>query len=126
MFGISDGIPSVKEDEGFKAFHDKRSYLYQGGQAGIVYWFFFIKNERKTVGKHIPRYSANDEKLFAEKYAADALDQNLTFNDLYQRRQTAVLVPLEEYVLKNPFYKRLIVIGDSYHKVYCLFLSRRS
>ena len=117
MFGISQGIESIRADEGFKAYHDKRSYLYQGGPEGKVYWFFFIKNKRKTIGKGIPRYNKDDETFLANKYAGDVLARGLTFEDLYRQRQIAVLVPLEEYVLKNPFYKRLILVGDSYHKV---------
>jgi hypothetical protein len=95
MFGISQGVECIKSDEGYKAYHDKRSYLYQGGPNDKVYWFFFIKNECKTIGADIPRYTQDDERLVAEKYASDSLAHGLTFGHLYQRRQTAVLVPLE-------------------------------
>lgn len=117
MFGISQDIESIKEDEGFKAFHDKRSYLYQGGPGGKVYWFFFLKNKTRTIRNDIPRYNKDDEKFIANKYASDSVGRGLTFGDLYQQRQTAVFVPLEEYVLRSPFYKRVILVGDSYHKV---------
>jgi hypothetical protein len=30
---------------------------------------------------------------------------------------SCVLVPLEEFVLKTCFYKRAILVGDSFHKV---------
>lgn len=92
--------------------------MCQGGPDGKFYSFLFIKNESKSIGKDIPQYTEDDQERVAEKYAGDILARGLTFGDIYQRRQVAILVPLEEYVLKKPFHDRFVVIGDAYHKVF--------
>lgn len=50
-------------------------------------------------------------------YASDPLWPGTRLGDLYERSMSCVLVPLEEYVLEKCYYKRAILIGDSFHKV---------
>jgi len=90
---------------------------YQAGRAGKLYFFAFSKNPQVTIGKDIHRYTAEDEKAFVDAQRDDVLFPGLTFGDLYQKRRAAVLVPLQEYVLEKCFYKRAVLIGDSFHKV---------
>ncbi|KAF7183628.1 hypothetical protein CNMCM7691_003907 [Aspergillus felis] len=116
MFGISDCPEDIPKETGFKSFHKNHSYLCQSGHEGKFYFFAFIKNPQKTVGRSIPRYTADDERAVVEEYGEDIIRPGLTFRDIYQRRRHAVLVPLQEYVLDRCFYKRAILIGDSFHK----------
>lgn len=81
------------------------------------YWIAWFKNEKKTHGASIPRYTKDEMDQLAGKYADDVLTPYLKFGDLYKNKVISVLVPLEEYVLKKCFYKRIIVLGDSFHKV---------
>jgi 2-polyprenyl-6-methoxyphenol hydroxylase-like FAD-dependent oxidoreductase len=117
MFGISDCPEDIPKETGFKSFHKNHSYLCQSGREGKFYFFAFIKNPQKTVGRSIPRYTADDERAVVDDYGEDIIRPGLTFSDIYQRRRHAVLVPLQEYVLDRCFYKRAILIGDSFHKV---------
>jgi hypothetical protein len=82
-----------------------------------MYWFAFYKNPEKTIGAAIPSYTSADEQELAEHYADDVLFDAITFGDVYKRRINSVLVPLEEFVLEECFYKRAVLVGDSFHKV---------
>jgi hypothetical protein len=127
MFGISKRLESIPDNKSFKCFHKGRSYLSSSGQDGKFYWFAFIKNPELTIHTTIPRYTAEDAENLAAEIADDPILLDITFKDLYANRMSCVLVPLEEFVLKRCFYKRAILIGDSFHKVgRLIWLGRRS
>ncbi|KAG2419447.1 hypothetical protein HFD88_004243 [Aspergillus terreus] len=107
LFGISQRPDGVPDEHGFKTFQEGRSYLYQSGLGGKLYWFLFIKNPEVTIHHSIPRYSAENTKDVVEKYAGDILLPGLTPGDLYKLRVNAVLVPVEEFVLDRCFTKGL-------------------
>lgn len=124
MFGIADCPEGMPTETGFKSYHKNRSYLCQSGRGGKFYFFAFMKNSQITVSQSIPRYTAEDEKVVINDYGADILRPGLTFGEIYKRRRHAVLVPVQEYVLDACFYKRAILIGDSFHKVCTMFLMK--
>lgn len=73
--------------------------------------------EERTYGDDIPTYSKEDkERLFAER-ANDQITPNLKFGDLVRNKVSSALVPLQEYVFRQWYYKRIITIGDAAHKV---------
>lgn len=117
MFGISKRPQGVPDNKSFKCYHRGRSYLTSSGKDGKFYWFAFVKNPDLTIHTSIPRYTTQDEEDMAAEIADDPLFLDITFKDLYNSRMGSVLVPLEEFVLKRCFYKRAILIGDSFHKV---------
>ncbi|KAJ5377440.1 uncharacterized protein N7496_004849 [Penicillium cataractarum] len=117
MFGISKRVEGIPDNKSFKCYHKGRSYLCSGGQDGKFYWFVFVKNPEVTIHTTIPRYKAQDAENLAAEIADDPLFLDVTFKDLYKNRMSCVLVPLEEFVLKTCFFKRAILIGDSFHKM---------
>lgn len=121
MFGISDRPECFPDGRGYKTYHKNRSYLYQAGRGGKLYFFAFSKNSDVTIDNEIHRYTPEDEKALVDAQWDDVLFPGFTFGDLYRKRRTAVLVPLQEYVLEKCFYKRAILIGDSFHKVCSFF-----
>lgn len=128
LFGISDSISidTIKTTPSFKVYKDHRSYLFQAAPDGKMWWFAFVKNDTKTIGPDMPRYTDDDEKALVEKIADDVLcEGGLTFGDVHRKRLYSVLVPLEEYVLERCFCKRVVLLGDSFHKV-DIYLNTRS
>lgn len=101
-----------------KSYHKGRSYLCSAGVRSKVYWFLFVKNAEVAVHKNIPRFSKEDADSIAQSFADDSLSGELKFNDLLKTSDSKVVVPIEEFVLEKNFYKRAILIGDSFHKVY--------
>lgn len=82
-----------------------------------MYWILFFKNDKKTQGSSIPRYTDEDRERLVAKYENDMLKPGYTFGDLYKAQIKSSLVSLEEGVLKTVFYKRVVLVGDSWHKV---------
>lgn len=117
MFGISDRPECIPDDTGFKTYKKDRSYLYQAGSGGKLYFFAFLKNAQATTHLSIPKYTIEDEKAAIDQFGGDVLLPGLTFGDIYDKRRSAVLTPLQEYVLERCFHKRGILIGDAFHKV---------
>lgn len=108
-------------------FNDGRSYLLVPAPKDRVYWFFFHVMDGTYYGKDIPRFSKEDEKALASKYFDDNISDSITFRDIYEGRQVATLVALEEHVFSRWNYRRILLIGDSAHKVRiscCVFLGR--
>lgn len=68
-------------------------------------------------GRHIPRFSKQDEKVLAEKYLDDHVTENLSFSQIYENLTMTTLVSLEENIFSRWFYNRIVTIGDSAHKI---------
>jgi hypothetical protein len=66
MFGISKRPEGVPGDIGWKTFYHNRSYLYQGGRDGKIYFFAFFKDPETTVYTSIPRHTTEDCQKLAE------------------------------------------------------------
>ncbi|KAJ5137381.1 uncharacterized protein N7443_010326 [Penicillium atrosanguineum] len=117
LFGISKAPEGVRQDQVVKAFRKGRSYLCAGGPSDTLYWLLTFKNEKETQGKSVPRYTEEDRQKLVEMCQDDIIRQGMTFGDIYERTINSALVPLEEGVLKTCYYKRMVLLGDSWHKV---------
>lgn len=76
-----------------------------------------FKNDAKTRGHSIPRYTEEDRERLVTMCKDDLVKPGVTFGDLYKGQIKSAVVPLEEGVLKTCFYKRMVLVGDSWHKV---------
>lgn len=88
---------------------------------GKLYVFAFSKRKEDAGSGFNQRYTSEDERKTVAEYGNDAIFPGFKFKDIYARRKLSTLVPLQEYVLEKCFYKRTILIGDSFHKASSLF-----
>ncbi|KAK1460735.1 FAD binding domain-containing protein [Colletotrichum melonis] len=117
IFGIS------KHPKGWRgvqhaAFNDGRSYLLIPAPKDRVYWFFIKMMDRTYYGNDIPRFSKEDEAALASQYLDDSISDTIKFRDVYEERQITTLVALEEHVFSRWNYRRILLIGDSAHKLH--------
>lgn len=117
LFGISNAPEGIPPDQAFKCVGEGHNYLCSAGPNSTLYWFLPFKNEQKTQGKAIPRYKEDDLKRIVTLARNDIVKPGLTFGDIYDRRIRVSIVPIEEGILKHSFYKRMVLLGDSWHKV---------
>lgn len=117
IFGISDRPNGTPDNITFSTYHENHSYNCVSGPDGKIYWSAFFKNDKTVTDKDIPHYKAEEARELALKHGNDHLFHGLQFGDFIARQKGAVMVPVEEYVLDKNFYKRAILIGDSFHKV---------
>lgn len=117
MFGIFKGVNKLATTDSGRCCHHDRHYLLQEGTDDKTYWAAFVKNKKKFQRHEIPRYMAEDKERVASELRGDRLMPNLTFADLYDNQLFAMLAPLEEFVLRRWYHGRMVLMGDSVHKV---------
>jgi 2-polyprenyl-6-methoxyphenol hydroxylase-like FAD-dependent oxidoreductase len=87
-----------------------------------VFFFIFKKLERIYGQDEIPRYTAQDAERFAESNADFPIQDEgeyagkILFKDIWQHRETFILVALEEAQYEKWTYGRIAMLGDSIQK----------
>ena len=117
VFGISNPCEGIEPGASNSVFKKHESYIVNGGPAGRVYWFYFFKLAKRLYGDDIPTYTKEDEKRILAERENDNITPSLKFKEMLDKKISSVLVPLQEYVFRQWYYKRIITIGDSAHKV---------
>jgi FAD dependent monooxygenase len=87
------------------------------GLNGKVFWFIFIKMDKKYYVPNIPRFTPADADALAEKHKHRKMSKDVTFDDMWRTRTRCTLVALEEGVTETWFNDRTVLLGDSAHKV---------
>jgi hypothetical protein len=124
IFGISSLVPGLDVSEGksYRVIGEHYSFLVASGPLDRCYWFLFTYLGQTYHEPNIPRLNKDDEKELAEKFWDHPITPTATFGDLYKARKISVLSPLPEYVYKRWFFRRIVTIGDSVHKVCARFM----
>ncbi|KAL4797754.1 hypothetical protein BDV19DRAFT_357936 [Aspergillus venezuelensis] len=118
IFGVSFDMPQLKPGEGIKNVRNDRNYLVTVAPNCVALWFMFF-NTRKTAGPGgTVRYTDEEKEAFAAEFANDQIRPGLTFGDMYRASSFTGLVALEEFILERHFYRRILLLGDSVHKMH--------
>ncbi|KAJ6481201.1 FAD binding domain-containing protein [Mycena vitilis] len=118
IFGISRNVPGFITSSVQSILGHNSSYLVIDGPGSRVYWFLFVKNEQTLRGDEIPRsFSAEECKALAEKHWNDPINESVKFGDLYEKHTSAVLTSIPEFVHTEWHLGRMILLGDSVHKL---------
>ncbi|KAJ5887787.1 hypothetical protein N7495_007828 [Penicillium taxi] len=117
LFGTSR-MPKgmMRQDEASRSFGSDRSYLAAGGPDGILYWIIFAKNDEPAQGTSFPHFTEAEAQELIARYADDFIRPGVRFGDVIKHQIKSSLVPIEEGVLKTCFYRRMVLLGDSWHK----------
>lgn len=119
LFGISTGVSGVTPGDVDTTFDVRRSFLVIAGKDGRVFWFFFQKLDKVyTYGsENYPKYSKADAEKTAEENAWRQCHGTLTLGDLWAKRFSYTLVPMEEALQTKWSWGRMATVGDSAHKM---------
>ncbi|KOC07347.1 FAD binding domain protein [Aspergillus flavus AF70] len=119
LFGISDPVDGLIEGTVDTVFDVGRSMLVITGKHGRVFWFYHEKLDKVyyTDAKDFPRYTQEDAEKLALKNAWRPITETVTLGDLWERRVTYTLVPLEEALFKMWSWGRIATVGDNSHKM---------
>jgi hypothetical protein len=116
VFGISNPC-GIEPGSSNSVFKKHQSYIVNGGPEGRVYWFYFFKLKQRAYGSDIPKYTKEDERRLLLQRQNDNITPTVKFKDLLDNKISTALVPLQEYVFQQWYYKKIITIGDAAHKV---------
>ncbi|KAL7266526.1 hypothetical protein RUND412_010928, partial [Rhizina undulata] len=117
IFGISEPVDGYLEGNGDTMSNDSFSILTGTGLGGRLFWFVFIKMEKKYYAPNIPRFTKADCEKMAQKFFKAKITDTLTFEDIWKNRISDTLTSLEERVHTKWHFGRMVTIGDSAHKV---------
>jgi hypothetical protein len=98
-------------------YYDDYSAIAASGVQGLVFWLLFIKNSELTRTSNCPRFTDDDAEAFIQKYGSSLVGPGYTVKDLWDARVKATMVALEEGVIKQWSHKRVVLMGNSVHKV---------
>lgn len=118
VYGISNALPQINPGRAFTIHQSGASVLIFSGAGGTMYWFLFV-DLHETIGFDAAKRKYTDDDLQAA-YAlvADAtVTPGVKFSDVFGAKRVAVMTGLEEGVADVWCWDRMLLLGDSAHKV---------
>lgn len=93
--------------------------LTSAGVPGLLFWYMYLPVEEVTRTPQTLSYSESDCTDAIRKYGHLKVGDDYTFNDLWDNRISATMVPMEEGVVRAKWNNggRVVLVGDVVHKV---------
>jgi hypothetical protein len=104
-------------------YYDGYSAIAAAGVHGLVFWFLFVKSSELTTTPNCPRFTDEDAEAYIQRYGSSLVGPGYTVKNLWDARVKATMVPLEEGIIKQWCHDRVVLMGDSVHKVWISFLT---
>ncbi|KAJ5853965.1 hypothetical protein N7534_006508 [Penicillium rubens] len=117
LFGISSAIKALIIGDQVNAFFDGFTIITIHGKGGRVYWFVIQKLDKEYTYPHCPRYTAGDIETAAEELRTIVFYKDINFGQLWENRETVSMTVLEEHTFDIWHHDRLVLLGDSAHKM---------
>ncbi|KFY88226.1 hypothetical protein V500_06467 [Pseudogymnoascus sp. VKM F-4518 (FW-2643)] len=115
--GISNSNRGIEPGSKTSVFRNHHSYLISSGPDGRLYWSYFFKLAQRAYGNDIPTFTKDYEKEILDARANGNITLSLKFRHLLNTKVSYTLVPLQEYVFRQWYFRRIITIGDAAHKI---------
>jgi FAD dependent monooxygenase len=120
IFGVSvyksDDL-EFAEGGGHVNFDEARSTVVINSSRNKHFWFLILKFDQRKIYPNIPRFDDKDMEKTAAKNKDLMVTEHTSFGDLWKMRTKCAMVPLEEVVFDIWHANRLVLLGDSAHKV---------
>lgn len=95
------------------------SILLSGGREGkYVGWVVEQTLPQQYTYPDIPCFTQDDAIQSCQRFLDMPICRGIKFRDIWERRETCAMVPLEEGILPDWHYGRIVCIGDSVNKVH--------
>ncbi|KAM3421234.1 hypothetical protein BST61_g1640 [Cercospora zeina] len=120
LFGISTYVPGVENPGWADLTYDKgRAFLVLTGKEKRVFWFYFEKMDKvhRYTDPTFPKFTKEDAERVAMENAWRMVKENVSFGDLWEKRVSYTLVPMEEALFDKWAWGRMATIGDCAHKM---------
>jgi 2-polyprenyl-6-methoxyphenol hydroxylase-like FAD-dependent oxidoreductase len=117
IFGISKPTGDIKESEVHLTHKKGVSLAVMAGLGDRLFWFCFFKLPQTHRGITLPTFTKEDEVRIAENERNTPVTTKVTFGQLYDNVETSTTTPLPDHVFKQWHFGRIILLGDSVHKV---------
>ena len=118
IFGFSRGVKGLHVGQDQRIHGRNTAFLVLQAQNDTTYWFLWNKLDKKYISPNIPRFTQDEGTAEAEKHLNHYINESVKFRDLWDKRITFSMHPVEEYLAKRWTWNRFVAIGDAVHKVY--------
>ncbi|OJD35345.1 fad binding domain protein [Diplodia corticola] len=121
VYGISNALPQINPGRAFTVHQSDASLLIFSGAGGTLYWFLFV-DLHDTIGFHAPaerkrRFTDDDLAAAYALVAGATVTAGVSFAAVFAAKRVAVMTGLEEGVADVWCRDRMLLLGDSAHKM---------
>lgn len=117
IFGISSRISGFLSGEHVNAYMDGLTVLVFNGKGGRIYWFVIKKLHKIFHYPNVPRFSLEDAEALCSRLGNVRIWKDICIRHLWNTREVASMTALEEGLFKTWHHDRVVLLGDSVHKV---------
>ncbi|KIW80211.1 hypothetical protein Z517_06826 [Fonsecaea pedrosoi CBS 271.37] len=120
IFGVSvykSDDPEFGEGSGHANFDHERSTVVVNSSRNKHFWFLILKFDKRQKYPNIPRFGDKDMEKTATENQDLMVTEHTSFAHLWRLRTKCAMVPLEEVVFDVWYANRMVLLGDSAHKV---------
>ncbi|OJK02390.1 hypothetical protein ASPACDRAFT_50957 [Aspergillus aculeatus ATCC 16872] len=117
VFGISSRIQNLEVHEQINGLFDHLSILTIHGKKGRVFWFIITKLQQKYIYPDVPRFSDKDAAKLIVKLKHVRFFKDVCVGDLWKNKEVYSMTALEEGLFRTWFFERMVLMGDSVHKM---------
>ncbi|KAF7172378.1 hypothetical protein CNMCM5623_004586 [Aspergillus felis] len=117
VFGISSSVPGLNSGEHVNSYSDGFCVITFHGKDGRVFWFIIEKLPQRSVYPNTPRFTPEDAVEFCDRLANVRVWRDVNVGDLWRNREVASMTALEEGLLSTWHLDRMVLLGDSVHKM---------
>ncbi|RDA95877.1 hypothetical protein CP533_5188 [Ophiocordyceps camponoti-saundersi (nom. inval.)] len=115
-FGISAAVDGLKPGTQLMNMGNERSLMLVPSKE-VVFWFSVQKLDRRYGSDETPRFTSDEAVALCSRLADTRLTEDACFGDVWEKRKVFNMVALEEGVVRNWSFGRVVCIGDSIHKM---------
>lgn len=117
VFGISSPIPGLHGGEHVNSYGEGVCVITFHNKDGRVFWFIIEKLPKKYTYPISPRFTPQDASEFCGRLADVHVFNDVTVGHLWRNRTVVSMNALEEGLLSTWSFERMVLLGDSVHKV---------
>ncbi|KAL3436161.1 hypothetical protein BDV09DRAFT_203598 [Aspergillus tetrazonus] len=117
VFGISSPISGMESGEHVNSYSNGLCVITFHGKDGRIFWFILIKLQKRFIYPYTPRFSASDAAKVCAEYANVPVWGDIRVRDLWGNKTSVSMTALEEGLLETWRFKRVVLLGDSIHKM---------
>ncbi|KAL3434407.1 hypothetical protein BDV09DRAFT_185922 [Aspergillus tetrazonus] len=117
IFGISEQLAGLKIGDHINSYSKGLCVITFHRQESRVFWSILVKLPQKSVYPNTPRFSVDDAAKFCRKFSHVRVTEHVCVGDLWATRTFASMTALEEGLLQTWHFNRIVLLGDSVHKM---------
>ncbi|KAF1808473.1 FAD/NAD(P)-binding domain-containing protein [Eremomyces bilateralis CBS 781.70] len=116
LYGVSKMVPGLQKSSLIDC-NDKHCNWLLFSCEDRIFWLFFEKLGKSFNCQNCHRYSESDAVAVGEKYLSHPINGTVMWRDIWENRIQYHLGPIEEGVLNQWHFGRIVLAGDSAHKM---------